>query len=70
MGVWMWMRVSGRREGRGCLGRSGVDALALILCRGEAETRVKVEEAPLPCPHVLLEPPNVQEALLKLQMWT
>ena len=49
---------------------AGVDALALILCRGEAETRVKVEEAPLPCPHVLLEPPNVQEALLKLQMWT
>ena len=45
---------------------AGLEMLALILCRREAETRSMLEEAPLPCRHLLLEPPSVQESLLKL----
>ena len=45
---------------------AGLEMLALILCRRETETRSMLEEAPLPCRHLLLEPPGVQEALLKL----
>ena len=40
--------------------------LALILTRRIADTEAMLEVDPLPCRHLLLEPPNVQEGLLKL----
>ena len=45
---------------------AGLETLALILCREETRTRAMIEGDPIPCPHVFLKPPDVQEALLKL----
>lgn len=45
---------------------SGINILALILTRRIADTEAMLEVDPLPCRHLLLEPPNVQEGLLKL----
>ncbi len=45
---------------------AGINIIALILSRQAADTRTLMEADPLPCRHLLLEPPSVQEELLKL----
>ena len=44
----------------------GLETLALVLCRDRAEIASQLEETPIPCRHLLLDPPNVQEELFKL----
>ena len=44
----------------------GLKTIALILCRDAEKTREALDEDPATCRHLLLEPPRVQEGLLKL----
>ena len=45
---------------------AGINIIALILTHRIEDARGMMEADPLPCRHLLLEPPNVQEGLLKL----
>jgi uncharacterized protein (DUF58 family) len=44
----------------------GLETIALVLCRDAAAVRAATRDEPMPCRHLLLEPPRVQEGLLKL----
>ena len=46
--------------------RAGLESLALIVCRNEAETQEIIAAAPVPCRFLLLETGTIQEGLLKL----
>jgi uncharacterized protein (DUF58 family) len=58
---------SGRARFLRHLVSAGMEVMPFILCRCASETKAMIDADPLPCRHLLLEPPNVQEGLLKLQ---
>ena len=43
----------------------GLEVIALVVCREAGEVRAALAEDPVPCRHLLLEPPNVQEGTLQ-----
>ena len=45
---------------------TGLETIALILCRDAEATGEQAKEHPVPCRHLLLEAGKVQEGLLKL----
>ena len=50
------------------LAMTGLEMTALILCRDASDVRAITEERPMPCRHHLLEPPAIEEELMKLQL--
>lgn len=45
---------------------SGLETLALVVSRNAQALQAQVEQKPLPCRHLLLDPSNVQDELFKL----
>tara|TARA_B100001093_G_scaffold248121_1_gene237585 strand:- start:41 stop:607 length:567 start_codon:yes stop_codon:yes gene_type:complete len=50
------------------LAMTGLELTALILCRDASNARAMTEAAPLPCRHYLIEPPEIEAELRKLQL--
>ena len=57
-----------RADFLGRLAMTGLEITALILCRDASAVRSITAERPLPCRHYLLEPPAIEEELLKIQI--
>ncbi len=57
-----------RADFLGRLAMTGLEITALILCRDASAVRSIIAGRPLPCRHYLLEPPAIEEELLKIQI--